>query len=765
MNLELSALKDRIQLKDADGTTLFCAEHPVRLQFWDGGEQVESYEGDYRSVTLCEDSVTAEAVIEEARFGRCELTDVYEMENGRMVLRRTLNVAKAGTWKGVRLVFCGQAFPKDAPSFAQLRYFAPPAIFDKNDLDEDGVEDYFHTQDLLYRDDRFNFPRFMAYQESSKTALFLGRYDLPAYDSYPERPNQESIFLQKTDIGSMGVLGSEPGMVRLCAMYPFHETSCVGLYITKLVPFGAFWPLCQGESMRVSYTVFADTQPTFNQACWESVRKVLLEKSPKPVPLIDNIETIIAYRLEALERYYIEKGPEEDPNCPAGYVLNCHPQIGEQLENIIQYGFTGQNMLNAYNVLRYGLAHGNEEYVKHAYRIADFFVHKIHIPESGMFYNLYNIDQKRVNFWWTGLLLPLAYAEGEDLQKLMGPLYNYRLDVIQALSTMKGAYLRCMNEDADALLKLYQFEAARGIEHADYLTVARNYCDFLVRVQEEDGSWWRAYDLSGHALREPVKWFGATLYEQRSSTGSTIPVLVRMYEVSGEKKYLDAAERAGLFVKKYHIDRVRYNGGVHDSIYAKGQLIDNESMLYPMCGMLSLYCATGKQVFLDGAVDAAHFCASWVCLWDIPLPKESTLSRFGFRSTGIGACDTPGAGYTHPFQLMCVPEIAEIAVLAHDRELLHTAQLYWHGCNQTVSLPQKDWGYRYYGLQEEGYLVSWWAVDDPMFAPETGFGHRWKGEGNKTCFPWIQAVALKGYWGLMDQFGTTDFEKIERENF
>lgn len=50
-----------------------------------------------------------------------------------------------------------------------------------------------------------------------------------------------------------------------------------------------------------------------------------------------------------------------------------------------------------------------------------------------------------------------------------------------------------------------------------------------------------------------------------------------------------------MFVKEYIIDRVRFNGGVHDSIYAKGQLIDNESILYPMFGMLSLYEATKRK--------------------------------------------------------------------------------------------------------------------------------------------------------------------------
>jgi len=43
---------------------------------------------------------------------------------------------------------------------------------------------------------------------------------------------------------------------------------------------------------------------------------------------------------------------------------------------------------------------------------------------------------------------------------------------------------------------------------------------------------------------------------------------------------------------------------------------------------------------------------------------------------------------------------------------------------------------------------------------ETGFGHRNKGEGNKTCFPWINAVAMYCYWALIDRFGSADFSAI-----
>ena len=347
----------------------------------------------------------------------------------------------------------------------------------------------------------------------------------------------------------------------------------------------------------------------------------------------------------------------------------------------------------------------------------------------------------------------------------MGPLYDYRREVIDTLVNLKGAYLRCMNEDVTALLRLYRLEKEHGVLHENWLEAIQNYGEFLLTAQEEDGGWYRAYDLQGNPITQPELWFGKSIYEKRSSTGTSISFLVEMYQMTGEEKYLSAAEKAGAFVKEYIIDKVRFNGGVHDSIYAKGQLIDNESILYPMFGMLSLYEATKKEVYLEGAVRAAHYTASWVCLWDVPLPEDSTLRKYGFNSIGMGACDTCGCGYVHPFQLMCVAEIAQIAVYAQDPELFETARLYWLGCSQTVALPENDWGYAEYGLQEEGYLVSWWAVDDPMFSGDKGFGHRWKGEGNKTCFPWINAVGVKAYWALLDRFGTTDFEQIRNKHF
>lgn len=765
--------------KDASGHALYFAKHenqetgiiavptPVIIETWNMGNEVREHTKKYDILVATENGFIGESLVNGGEHGIYVVKDEWlQLDERTWGINRKVTVKKGMDGGGFRLRTDFLTDSPDGRRFPDLRYFAPPALYDKNDLDEDGVEDWLETQNLMYREDRLNMLGILAYDEQSKLGVVLARADRPEFDDCPERPNKERIFLQKTDIGSLGIWNPVLEVPQVClrACYPFFEGErSHALYMKERPGVQAFWPAQSGETVEVSYQIRFLQAERFIDALWESYTGRMKDLDPKPVPLPATAEELIKYRLESLNRYYVEEGKQKDPNEPAGYVLNCHPQDGVQLSNIIQFGFTGQNVLSAYNTLRYGYFSGNGEYVRRGRKIVDFFVNKVHIPETGMFYNYYNLDKGEFDFWWTGLLLPLAYAEGEKLEQLMGPLYKHRELVIKRLKEIKGSYLRCMNEDAEALLRVYEFERGLGFVHDDWLKTAVRYGEFLLRTQEEDGSWYRAYDIKeGKPITDPPFWFGTTIYEQKSSTATSLPFLTQLYAVTGDQRFLDAAVRAGRFVKEIIVERVRFNGGIHDSIYAKGQLIDNESIYFPMIGLLALYRITKDHDFLQGAYDAAKMNASWTVLWDVPLPPGSTLAKFGFRSTGIGACDTPGAGYVHPYELAGVAEMAEIAQLTGDLDLLFVAELLWHGCNQTVAVPGKDWGYKYIGLQEEGYLISWWAVDDPMFT-DTGFGGRLKGEGNKTCFPWIPAVAVSCYWKLIDKFGTTDFNAIKKK--
>jgi hypothetical protein len=110
---------------------------------------------------------------------------------------------------------------------------------------------------------------------------------------------------------------------------------------------------------------------------------------------------------------------------------------------------------------------------------------------------------------------------------------------------------------------------------------------------------------------------------------------------------------------------------------------------------------------------------------------------------------------------LAVPDLIELGLTSGDPLFFRAAELLQAGCNETVALPSKSWGYAKPGLQEEGLLISWWFADDPMFSG-TAFGGRGKGEGNKTCLPWIAAVSVAAHQDMLERFGTTDIASIEK---
>lgn len=739
---------------------------PICVEFWDEVSGVKSeLTSGYSEIVENPDNLVGQAIL-NTENGKYQITDSWKkIDSSTWKVDRRVVVNEGKTAKGFRLRLDFVTAFKEGASYTDLKYFIPPALYDKNDTNEDGLEDYYGTQNQMYREDRLNSLSVMAYHDQDQVSISLSRADIPEFDHLPNRPNKEVVFLQKTDIGSLGIwnIDGEKPQMSLRATYPFFEgEKSHALLFKDRIGWEAYWPAETGEVLEMSYHIRIQYSENFAEAMWNDFTQQIDHLNPPIVPLPATAEELTHYRLESLNRYFVEKNSNEDPNAPAGYVLNCHPQDGKQISNIIQFGFTGQNLLSAYNTMRYGYQMGNGDYIQKARKIVDFFATKAHIKESGMFYNLYNLDSGKFSFWWTGLLLPLAYAEGEELERLMGPLTKFMDHVIDGLKSQQGSYLRCMNEDAEALLRVYEYELQLGNEHGEWLETAKRYGEFLLRSQEPDGTWYRAYDITGKPITDPEIWFGACDFERKSSTGTSIPFLLKLYEITNDKRYLEASIKAGKYVKEFFVDDVKYSGGIHDSIYAKGPLIDHESIYYIMVGLLQLYKITNEDLFIQGAIEAARISASWSRLWDVPLPRESTLAKYGLQTTGLGGADTASAGYVHPMEIVGVPEIAEIAMLSGDEYLLRVAEITWHGCNQTVQVPGKDWGYAYNGLQEEGYLISWWGADDPMFEG-TGFGQRGKGEGNKTCFPWITAVAVASYWKLMDQFNTADFSAIRKK--
>lgn len=748
---------------DAGGRLLASAPAPLILESLGADGRTHRLETGYGQVRTDGPVVTGRTDLDDATGARYTVTDRWSSHSpGRWRLRRSLRVRDAADGSAVRLILEVSPRGGDHDQFGDWTYFAPGAMYDLNDLDGDLVDDYAGTQTLLYREDRLTALSVLAFHRGTGIAVTLSRADLPTFDPLPDRVPGQTILRQRTDIGSLGVFpgrAAGAGCV-LTSAYPFAEPDGSHALLVRERPgWGAYWPVSEapGGTVTVEYIVAISEAASPHDALWELWRQRMTDLRPVPVKLAAPLAEITRHRVNALNAYYAE-----DPGTgAAGFVTNCHPQDGIQLGNVIQYGFTGQNLLNAVCLLRAdGTPAERAENRRRALNVIGFYIADAGRSPHGLVHGLYNMDLHRYGSWWTGLLLPLAYAApGQDLEQLMGPLQRHLRPVIEALHGRDGTYLRCLAEEYTSLLVAVEQEQAAGHPHPEWLTAAQRFGRFLVSVQRPDGAFHRAYGLDGEALTEPDFWFGQTDVQQTSSTATVVPFLLRLYRITGDEKLLTSAVRAADYAARVFVDGLKFNGGIHDSMYARPQLVDHESIIFAFRALLEVHMATGQQRYLRQAMRAAWVVCTWAFLWDVPLPARSTLGQEAFRSTGWTGCDTPGAGYIHPMGVVTVPDLVEIGRRTGEPLFFEVAGLILAGCNENVALPGRDWGYARPGLQEEGLQISWCWADDPMFAG-TGFGDRGKGEGNKTCFPWISAVTIWAHQELMQRYGTDDITTL-----
>lgn len=198
--------------------------------------------------------------------------------------------------------------------------------------------------------------------------------------------------------------------------------------------------------------------------------------------------------------------------------------------------------------------------------------------------------------------------------------------------TSDAPTLRQLCDGAEGMLEAMRFtERYRPDEDINaWWEFVYNFANFLVRAQNEDGSWYRAYDYGGHLLTENNV-YGITVNENtladaKYNTQIPIRFLCRMYEYTGEEEYLAAAERAGRYVADAVIGELCYKAGTLDT----NGVLDREAGIYAMYAMTSLYAVTGEEEWLRYAEYAAVYAMSWTYTYDFAVanPSGNMAGRF-----------------------------------------------------------------------------------------------------------------------------------------
>lgn len=693
---------------------------------------------------------------------RLVVTDTYALTEDALRLDREADIEEVGASAGLRIAFSTTTAVNGAKE-EDWQFFIPGTLYNRNDNDDDGADDYLGTYVQDLRDDKNGVLGMLARDPSSGATFTVARVNQPVFDTAitPEQLS-ERYFVQQTDIGSLGLAPAGNGQVGLSGSYPFSEEYSFSLD-TDRSGWAGYAPIRAGLLATLQYEFRATGSEDLTEAIWqfyETQRRNLGTQRPNPdVTLEESNE----YRQLLTQLYYRKWERKENTKEPAGYLVHFSPRTGETLGSLIEFGFSGDQTLLAYVQTVWGQQKGVPLYVDRAKKVLDFFVDHCQLP-NGYSHGIFDPFKDDFTHWFTGILMPFQYAEDEpSVRRFVGrQIADALMPIARELRDLQGNYLRTMCESVYPLLLAYE---RTGAVHQSWLQAGQRFGSFLLDTQADDGSWYRAYTPSGTGLTSPAPWFGASYREQKSGTIFPIPVLALLYRITGDERYHKAAAQAADFIIDTFVTPVAYMGGLNDTTHIKSVKTDSVGVMFLMRSLLKAYQLTGESRHLAGAVKSAKILASWVYLWDVPMPAGTLLDHAGFKSTGWAVCDVIASGsYLDNEFLEFTGDLANVAVLARDPALLDIAELVEYGMQYAVSTPSNDHGYVAPGMQCEGVMTAYW-LSAPDVTEFSGAVNKAKGDDNDTCNGLTNGQAAYGLYDLIDSFGTSDFDRIRSEHF
>lgn len=244
-----------------------------------------------------------------------------------------------------------------------------------------------------------------------------------------------------------------------------------------------------------------------------------------------------------------------------------------------QFGFVGQQPGIGYNLICYGDKQKNPEASEKGRKIIDFWV-RTAMTESGAPNVCYNptIESFEPYPLWTRMI-----ADG--------------LEAIQ-----------------DA----YVFTKKRNENHPEWLEFCLRAAEWLLSVQNDDGSFYRAYNHD-NSMR----------MDSKANTTSIVRFLVQLYLITDNEIYKEAALRAGDWCFDNVYLNMEYRGSTCDNL----DIIDNESGIYAMYAFQALYDLTSETKWLEALKAAADFTETWTYSWDFPI--RTMLPKHPFNDNGI----------------------------------------------------------------------------------------------------------------------------------
>ncbi|MBQ3866411.1 MAG: hypothetical protein II776_05865, partial [Clostridia bacterium] len=221
---------------------------------------------------------------------------------------------------------------------------------------------------------------------------------------------------------------------------------------------------------------------------------------------------------------------------------------------------------------------------------------------------------------------------------------------------------------ADGYFEAYDLLEKIGVHKPAYRKAAIAACDFALRNQAEDGSLAKSWDYYGK------------VWAKDGTVGCFLILpLIRAWEVTGEEKYLTGARRAFAFYYRELEEKGFTTAGALDT-YS----IDKESASPLLRDALRLQEVTGEAKYLEAAEKIAWYLCTWMMHFTVAYPADCLITKLGFDTFGSTAVSTPHNALDH-YALRDVLSFLKLYELTGAVQWRERAQAFWCAASQGVS--------------------------------------------------------------------------------
>ena len=660
---------------------------PARIEVYRADNDIEELAAGYKSVRKTAAGVDAEADVACGKDVMFHVHDKWSVNSAVLSLHRDVAVkgnAEGGFYSAIDFaVNTSSAWP-------DINFMAPGAIYGDPTYDGDhspGGTLNYAARHLVMREDILAAPLFaMSFKNGASIAMLD---PAPRGDTTEEESKLTKLVMTdaRFQFGAMGAWQEEDGAVDFGFRYPGTVNDFGGPRGGPAAPrwVRRYHPMTDGFAQSYQVEFRFGQNETFRDLTrddWRWAWNTL--KPPVNYINVDQMRRILMDHLEA-------QALTIDGRTGIPFARSIVVDGDNWNTTMIAMGFVGKNLECANQLL----LEGDRDKTERGQRMR----------ETGL-----NIIASMIKALPT---VPLQ-ATGYDLAT--GRPWDH---------IWVAPWLRNATEDMRVVLLAYRRELAEGRPHPEWLAWVKQYSDWLIQQQGEDGSYPRRWKPGSNVVAEPTK----------TSSYNAVPILVLMTEITGDPKYQQSAIRAADQVWNTWGAKGQFIGGASDN----PNITDKEAGMLSLEAYLSLYERTKDVKWLERAEAAGNFAESWIWIWNLPMAVDADNAllhwKKGVPTVGLQDITAANTGSTDEYLDWAVPSYARLYKYTKDPHYLYVARVLLHDTKSMVAIPGRQYDIKGFGWQQENFRL--------------GPGPSGRGVGShRMWLPWVSANHLHGITGL-----------------